>query len=476
MTTTTTATPDERTAVLPRVDDAVAAARSSTGAWAGLTAARRRHHLLQWKREMYRTRDEIRAILRDEAGKVHFDATLELTMALHHLDWAARSAGRVLAPERVRPGMMMLDHETSIERRPYGVVGVIGPWNYPVYTPLGSISYALAAGNAVVFTPSEYATCAAEWLGRTFADATGLDDVFRVVPGGPAAGCALTSSDVDKVAFTGSAATGRLVMAACAERLIPVVMELGGKDAAIVADDADISAAVDAILWGATMNAGQSCAGIERVYVVEEVADEFTRILTERARDLRAGVDYGAMTMERQAGIVARHIGAAVADGGRALVGGPQSVRGRLVDPVILADVPEESVAARDETFGPTLIVAVVPDVATAIVRANAVDTGLGGAVFSRRRGRQIARGLGVGMVAINDVVSFGATPALPFGGRGASGFGRIHGVDGLREFTYPVAVSRRRALHLPSRASTHRRHAWDVPSLHALLCLVGRR
>ncbi|WP_344994669.1 aldehyde dehydrogenase family protein [Tsukamurella soli] len=458
------------------VHDAVRAARRGAAEWSAMTGAERRHHLLRWKQAMYRRRGEILQVLQDETGKVGADAQIELTMTLHHLDWAAHHAHRVLRPRRVAPGMLMLDHRASVERRPFGVVGVIGPWNYPIYTPMGSVSYALAAGNVVVLKPSEHAPRAGRWLADTFRDASGLDAVLQAIPGGPEAGEALCEAGVDKLAFTGSARTGARVMATCAAHLTPVVMELGGKDAAIVAADADLSSAADAIMWGATMNSGQSCAGIERVYVVDDVAEPFTAIMAERAGRLRAGVDYGQMTVPAQVEIVRRHIHAAIADGGVAVVGGPHSVRPPYIDPVVLLDVPEMSTAVTEETFGPTVTITVVPDIETAISRANAVDYGLGAAVFSRRRGREIARRLDVGMVSINDVVSFGAVPGLPFGGRGGSGFGRIHGAEGLREFTSPVSVSERRRVYLPTRVDSHRRRPWDLPVLRACLHIVGAR
>ena len=177
----------------------------------------------------------------------------------------------------------MANQAATVEYRPLGVVGVIGPWNYPVFTPMGSIAYALAAGNAVVFKPSEYTPGVGEWLARTFLESVGRP-VLQVVTGFGETGAALCRAGVDKVAFTGSTATGKKVMAACAETLTPVVIEAGGKDALLVDEDADLDAAADAALWGACTNAGQTCTGVERVYVHERVYDEFLdRSPTRRA-------------------------------------------------------------------------------------------------------------------------------------------------------------------------------------------------
>ncbi|MFC4376607.1 aldehyde dehydrogenase family protein [Nocardia halotolerans] len=459
-------------------DEVVAAvdgARRGRIEWAGLPATERRRELLRWKRLLHTRRAEILALLTRENGKVGADAEIELTLTLHHLDWAARNAGRVLRSRRVSSGLLMVNQASRIERQPCGVIGVIGPWNYPMYTPMGSISYALAAGNAVVFKPSEYTPAIGQWLADTFVTATGRAGVFTVVHGPGATGAQLCRAGVDKLAFTGSAPTGRKVMAACAESLTPVLMELGGKDAAIVAEDADLQRAARAVLWGATMNSGQSCAGVERVYVVAAVAERFLEALAEAARAVQAGRDWGPVTMPGQLATITRHIESALADGGTALVGGPESVRAPYVDAVVLVDVPQDSAAIREETFGPVVTVNRVPDLDTAIAAANAVDYGLGAVVFSKRHGASIAQRLEVGMVSVNDVISYGAVPALPFGGHGGSGFGRIHGEAGLFEFTTPKSTTHRR-FHLPVEISAHNRRRRDEWALTAISRLVGMR
>jgi acyl-CoA reductase-like NAD-dependent aldehyde dehydrogenase len=342
----------------------------------------------------------------------------------------------------------MANQAASVEYRPLGVVGVIGPWNYPVFTPMGSIAYALAAGNAVVFKPSEYTPGVGEWLARTFQQAVGRP-VFQVVTGLGDTGAALCRAGVDKVAFTGSTATGKRVMATCAETLTPVVIEAGGKDAVIVDADADIDAAADATLWGACANAGQTCTGVERVYVHERVYDQFLAALTEKARHVRADASpdtqLGPITMPKQLDVIRSHIQDALDRGGRAVVGGIDAVGERFVQPTVLVDVPEDSLAVQEETFGPTVTVAKVRDMEEAIARTNATRYGLGSTVFSKARGMEIAERIRSGMTAINGVITFAAIPSLPFGGVGDSGFGRIHGPDGLREFTYPKAISRQR-------------------------------
>jgi succinate-semialdehyde dehydrogenase / glutarate-semialdehyde dehydrogenase len=430
---------------------AVACARDAASWWGGLDWAARRGRLICWQRLIVGGMDELAELMRAEVGKPADDARLEIIAAVEHLHWAATHARRVLRPRRVAPGPLAMNLAATVEYEPLGVVGVIGPWNYPVLTPMGSLAFALAAGNAIVFKPSEYSPASGVWLARRFAEAVPEQPVLQVIPGYGATGAALCRAGVDKVAFTGSPATGRKIMATCAETLTPVVIEGGGKDAAIIDADADVAAAADAVAFGAMGNAGQTCVGIERAYVADAVYDEFLRRLSGIASRVRVGsaddAQVGPLTMPGQPEIVRQHIEDAIARGGRAVYGGPESVRPPYAGPVILTGVPEDSVAVTDETFGPTITVTRVADVDEAIAKANATRYGLGSAVFARdrRSALSIARRLRSGMASINSVQGFAMVSGLPFGGRGDSGFGRIHGADGLREFAHPKAITRQR-------------------------------
>ena len=291
---------------------AVARAREATGGWAGLGFDGRRRALLAYKALLVRRTDELVALVHRENGKPTADALIEVLMIVEHLDWAARNAARVLGPRRARGNLVLANHAASVEYQPLGVIGVIGPWNYPVFTPLGSIAYALAAGNAVVFKPSELTPAVGCFLADTFAEAVGDQPVLQVVTGDGATGHALCLAGVDKVALTGSPATGRKVMAACAERLTPVVLELGGKDAMIVDADADLDAAASQAVWGGMANAGQTCLAIERVYVVEGVYDRFLDRVVELAGRVRPGpgaeADIGPITLPAQLEVIRRHL------------------------------------------------------------------------------------------------------------------------------------------------------------------------
>ncbi|MFB8041076.1 MULTISPECIES: aldehyde dehydrogenase family protein [Streptomyces] len=422
---------------------AVERGRAAQAGWAALPASRRRGHLLAWKKALATELDAVARTIAEETGKPAGDAALEVVLTLEHLAWAARHADRVLRRRRVGSGLFTVHQRASLVHRPLGVVGVIGPWNYPLYTPMGSVGYALAAGNAVVFKPSELTPGTGVLMARLFDSAVPEHaGLLGVVTGPASTGDALARSGVDKLAFTGSPGTARKVMAVCAETLTPFLAECGGKDAVIVTADADLDAAADAIVWGALSNAGQTCAGVERVYAVREVHAALCERVVERAGALRTGAGpeaaYGPMTLPGQVGIVERHVSGAVAEGARALLGGPESVRAPFVSPVVLAGVPEGAAAMTEETFGPVVAINEVADVDEAVERANASRYSLGAAVFcgGGRAGAAIAARLRAGAVSVNSVLGFAAVPALPFGGAQESGFGRIHGEEGLRAFT----------------------------------------
>jgi aldehyde dehydrogenase (NAD+) len=458
----------------------VARARSAATDWAALGFDGRRQRLAAYRGHLARRIHELADLVHRENGKPHADAVLETTLAIDHLAWAGRHARRVLGPRRISPGLLAANHAASLEYQPLGVVGVIGPWNYPVFTPMGSIAYALAAGNAVVFKPSEHTPAVGAWLAAAWRAAVpDAADALQVVTGAGETGAALCRAGVGKLAFTGSAPTGRRVMATCAETLTPVLMELGGKDAMIVDDDADVAAAADAAVWGAMSNAGQTCIGIERVYATAPVYDAFVAEVEEKVRGLRPGSDggaaYGPMTMPAQTDVVRRHVADAVAAGGRVLAGG--TVEGRYVAPTVLLDVPESSAAVCEETFGPTITITRVRDAEEALERTNANAHGLAGAVFSRSRERamDLARRMRTGMTSVNSVLTFASIPALPFGGVGESGFGRIHGADGLREFTRAKAITRQR-VPLPVNLTSFGRPAAAADALARVMGLVHGR
>src|SRR3954471_18392112 len=462
------------------VRETVERARPAAAAWRELGYDGRKQRLAAYRGYLARRMHELADLVHRENGKPHADAILEITLAIDHLAWAGNHARKTLGPRRVHAGMLAANHAAYLEYQPLGVIGVIGPWNYPVFTPMGSIAYALAAGNAVVFKPSEHTPAIGAWLAAAWRAAVpDAADTFQVVTGSGETGAALCRAGVDKLAFTGSAPTGRTVMAACAENLVPVLMELGGKDAMIVDDDADVAAAADAPVWGAVSNAGQTCIGIERVYATEKVYDAFVAEVQRKVTDLRPGSDdeaaYGPMTMASQAEVEHRHLDDAAAKGGRALAGG--TMENGFIAPTVLVDVPETSDAVREETFGPTLTIAKVRDAEQALELTNDSAHGLGGSVYSKSKDRamDIARRMRSGMTSINSVLTFASVPSLPFGGVGNSGFGRIHGEDGLKEFTRAKAITRQR-VPLPINLMSFGRPAQAADALARVMGLVHGR
>ncbi len=419
----------------------VSTAQTAAPSWVALGYAGRKKILKSWAALLTARLDEIGQLIADETGKPLSDATLEASLAIEQLSWAASKASTILADQKRSSGLLMFNMASKVQRSPYGVVGVIGPWNYPMFTPMGSIAYSLAAGNTVVFKPSEYTPAVGVWLGKTFDEVAPFPGVFDVITGLPDTGRALTESAVNKISFTGSTRTAKMVAASAAQRMIPVVLECGGKDPVIVAGDADVDLAAEYALWSGMANAGQSCIGAERVYVMDSVADKFIASITKMAEKIHEGKSYGPATMPSQLNIIQGHINDAANKGAKFAVGGVNSVHDGMVAPTIMLEVPEDSTAMTEETFGPTLAINRVSSIAEAIRLSNASAYGLAAAVFSKRQGNAIASQLNCGMVSINSVFSFAAVASVPFGGVKDSGYGRIHGNEGLLEFNYPRTV-----------------------------------
>ena len=404
------------------VNEAVDRARIAASWWGELGFDGRKPYLMRFKSILARRSSELAELVHQENGKPTDDALLEILLSIEHLHWAAKHAERVLKQRKVGTGLLTMNQDARLAYQPLGVIGVIGPWNYPVFTPMGSIAYALAAGNAIVYKPSEYTPMVGDWLIKAIQEAIPEQPVAQLVTGAGVTGAALCNSGVDKIAFTGSGATGRKVLKECAETLTPVTLELGGKDAVLVDASADLEKAADAVTFGAYHNAGQTCAGVERVYVHEAVFHEFLDRVAAKTRALTPGTNrtssYGPMTMPTQIDVVRRHVLDAMARGGEAVVGGAESVGDRMISPVLLANVPEDSSAITEETFGPTIVVNPVRDLDEAVDRSNASSYGLSAAIFSKDRKamERAASRLRVGAVTMNTWVMNAGVPALPWG------------------------------------------------------------
>ena len=461
------------------VNDAVSRANIAAQHWSELSFRKRLIVLRDWASLLTREIENAADLIHRETGKPTSDAKLEAAIAIEHISWAAKFAPKVLSAQNRPSGLLMFNMASQVQRVPFGVVGVIGPWNYPMFTPMGSIAYALAAGNTVVFKPSEFTPAIGAWLGETWNRVAPFSDIFTVVTGTPETGIALTESAVGKISFTGSTRTAKKVAATCAERMTPVVLECGGKDPVLVDRDADIKRAAEVTLWHAMANAGQSCIGAERVYVHQDIADHFINTIVELASQLKVGYDdganYGPSTMPSQLKVIKSHIDDAVKRGGDFLIGDKNSIKGGYVQPVILRNVPEDSKAMTEETFGPTLVINTVRHMDEAVDLANSTAYGLGAAVWSKRNGKKIAALLHCGMVSINSAFSFAAIGSVPFGGVKDSGYGRIHGAEGLLEFTYPRTVVRTR-FNIPLQFTTFQRTGFADKTIIRLVNLLHRR
>lgn len=459
----------------------VSQSREAQLVWAEYSARRRRQVLRAWRREIWSHRAEFVALIHRENGKPTDDALLEIVLTLEHIAWAEKNAARLMRTRRESPGLLLANYSAHVDQVPLGVIGVIGPWNYPLYAANSAVSAALAAGNTVVFKPSEHTTAVGARYVRSFRDANPdiPADVLTMVTGLGPTGAALCQAGVDKIAFTGSTSTGSAIMAQCAPTLTPVVMECGGKDPVLVANDADIDVAAEAVAWGAFTNGGQTCVGVERVYVESAVASRFIDELVAHARTVRPGIDsdasYGPMTMPAQLDVVRRHLHDATAAGGRALIGGLGAVGARFAGPTVLVDTPEDCTAVREETFGPTVTVKIVADINEAVRLANDHQYALGASVFSRHRGNEIATRLECGQVTINSVIAFAGMGSIPMGGARASGFGRVHGKEGFAEFCRSRGRVER-TFGVPGfELVSLRRKRWVIPLVDLLLGLRHR-
>jgi acyl-CoA reductase-like NAD-dependent aldehyde dehydrogenase len=428
------------------VQTAVARARAVQPAWAELGLRRRIAVIREFQRRLLARKSEIAAVITREAGKPLAEAlTTEVLVVLDAARFLVDNAWGLLRDEPVSHGNLATKLKSGrLVREPHGVVGIISPWNYPFSIPATETLAALVAGNAVVLKPSELTPLVALELASLLHAAGVPDAVFQVIVGAGAAGAALVHSPIDKLVFTGSVATGRRIAVAAAERLLPVVLELGGKDPMLVLDDADLDVASSAAVWGAFVNAGQACLSMERCYVHRSLYARFVEACAEKARKLRVGdgmepnTDVGPMIHERQLQTVEAHVEDAKARGARVLAGGSRlrDLGTNFYAPTVLADVTHEMRIMREETFGPLLPVMAFDSDDEAVRLANDSEYGLAASVWTRdsARGERLARRIHAGTVMVNDVISCFGISEAPHGGMKASGIGRSHGRFGLEE------------------------------------------
>ena len=437
-----------------QVDAAIQRARAAQPDWARVDVKARAEIVQKALKRLLEKREHILEVIDGEVGRSRTESLfMALFAAADALNYWSRLAEKAMSDDKV--GLHLLRMKSArVVQRPLGVVGVITPWNGPFQLSLNPTVQALLAGNAVILKPSEVTPYSGALVTLLFE---GLlpPNVLQVVQGDGRTGAALVNGGVDKISFTGSVATGRKIGEACGRQLIPCTLELGGKDPAVVLEDAPMERTVPGVIFAGLMNAGQFCAGTERVYVVGSAYAPFVKALTEQMAALRLGDDIGPFISERQLDLVEQQVNDAVAAGAKVHCGGKRE--GAFFQPTVLTNVDHSMVIMSEETFGPVLPVMKVESDAEAIRLANDTRFGLSATVWTKdkARGERVARQLNAGSVCVNDsCITYGALE-VPFGGMGESGVGSCNGgIGALRGFTHSQPI-------LSDRFLMKREHVW---------------
>ena len=414
--------------------------------WAALTLEDRARYMRRAVDVLLADLDEIADLLTNEQGKPRVESyTMELLPTVDSLKWIADNGPSILSDERLSMPLFLKSKSAKLTFEPIGVVGVIAPWNYPWSIPFGEVAIALMAGNGVVLKPASLTPLIGDRIRQTFEKAGLPEGLIRTVHGGGRIGDALVKSTAGKIFFTGSVEVGRKVGVECAKRMKGSVLELGGKDPQIVCADADLANAVSGAVWGGFANAGQTCSGIERVYVVDQVADAFLEGVVRETKRLTVGdprgwtTEIGPMISEDQAKIMTELVDDAVKNGAKKLTGGPTEIKGMegsFIAPIVLTGVTHDMRIMKEEIFGPVLPVMTVESEQEAIELANDSEFGLGASVWTkdRAKGERMAHQIESGMVWVNDhSFSHGACQCA-WGGVKDSGLGRSHSKFGFYE------------------------------------------
>jgi len=422
-------------------------------AWRKTSFAERKKIVMKAREVILAELDEIARLISDESGKPIAEAlSAEIVPVLDLMQYFARNAAKILKPEKINIGQLgLIGRSSKILYQPLGVVGIISPWNFPLAIPLGEVVMALMAGNTVILKPSELTPLVGLKIGEIFEKAGLSENVLRILTGDGRTGAALVDAGVNKIMFTGSVATGKRIAENAAKTLTPVVLELGGKDPMIIFGDADLEIAASAAVWGAFTNSGQACSSVERLYVEETIAEEFTAKVVEKTRRLthgfgsEAATDVGSMISENQLKTVENHVADFEKSGAKILTGGKRKAdsTGAFFEPTVISQAKNSMRGMREETFGPTLPIATFKTEQEAVELANDTDFGLTASVWTNdlAKGRRVAENILAGTVTVNEVLYTHGIGQTPWGGFKQSGYGRTHGKLGLLELVAPQHI-----------------------------------
>ncbi len=429
-----------------RLDELV----ESSADWSSTSLKSRSKQLINVRKVIVKNYDRIIVSLAEETGKTNGEAHNEVFATLEHLKYLSKEGPRYLKSEYRKAGILK-SKKGYINYLPHGVVGVITPWNFPFFLSILPIAEALIAGNTVIFKPSELTPLIGQKIHDIFIEGGISTKVFQIAQGEGDVGAAIVRNNkTDMICFVGSVEVGKEIGAVCGEMMKPVLLELGGNDPMIVLEDANLERAANAAIWGGMTNCGQICISVERVYVIETIANKFIGLVKKKIASLKYGqdkenMDMGSLADNRQHTIVLNHIKDAKNKGGKISVGGENrdDLGGYFIEPTIVENVNHNMNIMKKETFGPEIAIMRVKNEEEAIKMANDTTYGLAASVFSKnkKRARKVAKQLKSGSVCINDVMANLLFPSLPFGGVKNSGIGRDYGIEGLRSFTQIQAV-----------------------------------
>ncbi|MFQ6608886.1 MAG: aldehyde dehydrogenase family protein [Fidelibacterota bacterium] len=424
-----------------KIDEQLSRIEEALPAWQSKRLVERAAALRAVRKVLIARMDEIMDLVRLETGKTEFDGIVEVLTTAEIMRFVEKEGPLTLATQRRSSGFL-LHKRARVEYRPHGIVGVISPWNYPLILAAGPVVQALMAGNGVILKPSEFVPLTALKLKEIFLEAGFPQGLLQVAIGAADAGKMIVESPQTKlICFTGSVSVGRKIATACAHQLKPVIIELGGKDAMIVLEDAYLERAARAAVWGGFQNAGQTCISVERIYVEEGIADQFV----ERVQELTEGI---ALSSEVEDGDLGPVINPAQKEKIKALlteVGAAETTKSEnlFIRPQVITEPAESSKLMMEETFGPIITVHTVKDHWEAVKKVNALNYGLNTSIFSEdlKKAREMTREIKSGNVVINDVLTNYLCVNLPFGGVGLSGLGRLQGKEGIRSFTFTQSI-----------------------------------